>query len=323
MHALVTGGTGMIGNAVVRELSARGHQIRALVRDPERARPVLPEGVELAVGDINDPSSLPAACKGADVVFHAAGTPEGWQRRPGAFDRINRQGTVNVLTAAAETGVGRVVYTSTMDVFRPDDHGVLREDQLDPDPKPTPYEQSKQDAMREVERFLRDGLDVVQTNPAATYGPSPFDTGMAEFFVKLLRRRAPMLPPGGCALAYVDAVGRAHVEAAERGRTGEQYLLACGYASLRELAELTLKPLGRRVPPTGPRWLVGALAAISEPIARTFGVRPVVSRSALTFFDWQVRADSSKAQRELGYEPVPISEGVARTVADLRANRGR
>lgn len=321
MHALVTGGTGMIGNAIARELVTRGHTVRALVRDPARARAVLPDGVELVAGDITDPATLPAACKGADVVFHAAGTPEGWQRDPGAFDRINRQGTVNMLQAAADSDVGRVVYTSTMDVFRPDEHGVLRETQVDPAPKPTIYEQSKQDAMREVERFLADGLDVVQTNPAATYGPSPSGTGMTEFFEKLLRGQAPMLPPGGCALAYVDAVGKAHVEAAERGRRGEQYLLACGYADLRELAELTLGPLGRRVPPVGPAWLLRAMAAVSEPVAKLLGVRPLVPKGGLTFFSWQVRVDSSKAQRELGYEPVPLPDGVARTVAALQAGR--
>jgi dihydroflavonol-4-reductase len=319
MRALVTGATGMIGNAILRELVARGHKVRALVRDPLRAGSVLPEEVELVVGDIIEPSSLRSAFNGVEVLFHAAGTPEGWQRDPAAFDRINRSGAVNMLTAAAKAGVHRVVYTSTMDVFRPDENGVLREDQIDLDPKPTAYEQSKQNAMREVERFLADGLDVVQINPAATYGPAPFITGMAEFFAKLLRRQVPVLPPGGCALAYVDAVGYAHVEAMERGRIGEQYLLACGYASLRELAELTLEPLRRRVPPTGPKWLMGALAAASEPVARSLGVRPVIARSVLTFFDWQVRVDASKAQRELGYEPVPIPQGVQRTVTDLCA----
>lgn len=323
MHALVTGATGTIGNAITRALAADGHTVRALVRDPARAAAVVPAGVDFVTGDITDPSGLAAACKGADVVFHAAGTPEGWQRDPGAFDRINRQGTVNMLEAAREAGVPRVVYTSTMDVFRPDANGVLREDQVDPAPKPTVYEQSKQDAMREVDRFLGEGMDIVQLNPAATYGPSPSPTGMAEFFEKLLRGQAPMLPPGGCAVAYVDRVGAAHVAAAERGRSGEQYLLACGYASLRELAELALAGTGKRVPPTGPPWLLKALAGVSEPIAKVFGVRPLVPKGALSFFGWQVRVDSSKAQRELGYEPMPLPEGVANAVADLRARLGR
>lgn len=318
-RTLVTGATGLIGHAVVAELRARGHHVAALVRDPVRARSILPDDVELVVGDITDPASLPNACSGVDLVFHAAGTPEGWQPDPQAFDRLNRQGTVNVLAAAADAGVGRIVHTSTMDVFRRDEQGILREDQVDPDPKHTPYERSKQDAMREVERFVADGLDVVQVNPAAVYGPSPIDTGMNQYFLRLLRRRVPMLPPGGCALAHVEAVARAQVEAAERGRTGEQYLLSCGYASLRELAELTLDPLGRRVPPTGSRGLMWALATVSEPLARRLGAEPVIARSLLTFFDWQARVDSSKAQRELGYEPVPIPIGVARTVEALRA----
>jgi len=323
VHALVTGATGTIGNAITRELVARGHTVRALVRDVARASAVVPAGVELVPGDITDPASLPSACKGADVVFHAAGTPEGWQRDPHAFDRINRQGTVNVVAAAREAGVPRVVYTSTMDVFRPDADGVLREDQIDPAPKPTVYEQSKQDAMRAIDGFLAEGMDIVQLNPAATYGPSPSPTGMSEFFEKLLRGQAPMLPPGGCAVAYVDRVGAAHVAAAERGDSGEQYLLACGYATLRELAELALDGSGKRVPPTGPPWLLKALAGVSEPVAKLFGVRPLVPKGALAFFGWQVRVDSSKAQRELGYEPMPLADGVANAVADIRARLGR
>jgi dihydroflavonol-4-reductase len=161
MKVLVTGATGLIGNALARKLVERGHEVRALVRDAERARAVLPSGVALARGDVTEPASLGPAMVGIEWLFHAAGMPEQWQRDEGIFDRVNRQGTANVLEAALAAGVRRVVYTSTMDFFAAPRGGTLVETHLDPAPKHTAYERSKQAAEREVERVRARGLEVV------------------------------------------------------------------------------------------------------------------------------------------------------------------
>src|SRR5688572_19038268 len=102
MKILVTGATGLIGNAIAKHANEGGHSVRALVRDEERARKILPPRVALHRGDITDPQSLAAAMEGVKWVFHAAGMPEQWQRDEAIFDRVNRQGTVNVLQAAKD-----------------------------------------------------------------------------------------------------------------------------------------------------------------------------------------------------------------------------
>jgi nucleoside-diphosphate-sugar epimerase len=122
---LVTGATGLVGNAIARRLAERGDRVRALVRDPVRARPILPAQVELVQGDVTAPDTLVEATRGARLVFHAAGLPEQWQRDEGVFDRVNRGGTASVLSAAKSAGVERVVYTSTMDVFAAPPGGTL------------------------------------------------------------------------------------------------------------------------------------------------------------------------------------------------------
>jgi nucleoside-diphosphate-sugar epimerase len=240
MNVLVTGATGLIGNALARRLVERGATVRALVRDPEKAARLLPPTVELVRGDVTAPDSLPAAVRGVDHVFHAAGLPEQWQRDEGIFDRVNRQGTVNVLKAALEAKVRRVIYTSTMDVFAAPRGGTLVETNIDPEPKPTAYERSKQAAERETETFRQQGLDLVYVNPAAVYGPSPVHVGLNSFFIRLLNGQMPVLPPGGVSVAYVDGVTDVHLAAAERGVSGERYLVADAHVNHAELARATL-----------------------------------------------------------------------------------
>lgn len=318
--ALVTGATGLVGNSVARRLAAAGHRVRALVRDPARARAVLPESVELVRGDVTERASLQSALREVELLFHAAGMPEQWQADEAIFDRVNRGGTVNVLEAALDAGVRRAVYTSTMDVFAAPPGGTLSEQNLDEDEKPTAYERSKQAADLEVERLAAAGLDVVHVCPSAVYGPGPSQTGLNAFFVRLLRRKVPLLPPGGMPVVYVEAVTDMQLAAAERGRSGERYLVSDTHVSMRELAEAIVRaaPLPTR-PPRAPAWLLGAVAAVSAPIARTLGVAPLISPGELSFLLWDVRVDATKAARELGFVPTALDEGVRQTIGWLRA----
>ncbi len=321
MQVLVTGATGLIGCAIAKALVAQGQQVRALVRDPARAARVLPAQVELVRGDVTAPDSLPPALAGVQRVFHAAGLPEQWQPDEAIFDRVNRQGTANVLRAALAARVQRVIYTSTMDVFAAPRGGTLVEANVDAAPKPTAYERSKQAAEREAERVRAEGLELVYVHPAAVYGPSPVHVGLNGFFLQLLQRKMPALPPGGVPVLYVDGCTQAHLAAAERGRPGERYLVADAHVSTRELAQEILRAAGRsaRPPMVLPGPVARAFAAASAPLARAFGFAPLLAPGQLSFVMWDVRVDASKAQRELGFVPTPVAEGVARTVAFLRA----
>jgi dihydroflavonol-4-reductase len=319
MRTLVTGSTGLIGNAVTKRLVRDGHSVRALVRDPERARALVPASVELVRGDIEDVSSLTEPLKGIDWVFHTAGIPEQWQRDESAFDRVNTKGTANVATASLAAGVKRLVYTSTMDVFAAPPGGTLVETELDPNPKPTAYERSKQAAEREAEAVRGRGLDLVYVNPGAVYGPSPVHVGVNSLFIQLLTGQMPMVPPGGMSLAYVEGVANAHVAAAERGQNGERYLLSDAHASNHELVTLIARIAGlTKVPSVAPRWLMQAVAHGTAPLARAFGFRPLIAPGQLSFLLWNPRIDTTKAQRELAFEPTPLETGVKLTVDFLR-----
>jgi nucleoside-diphosphate-sugar epimerase len=319
MRALVTGATGKVGHAVASALAARGDEVRALVRDPARAAAVLPPDVEAVRGDVTDPASVAAAVAGCEVVFNAMGLPEQWLRDESTFDRVNAEGTRAVAQAARAAGVRRLVHTSTHDVFHAERGARFDESQVADYPKGTAYERSKQRA-EELALASRDGLEVVIVNPSGVYGPGPsasvsFDKGMFE---PLVRGRLPALPPGGLGVVYVDGLAQGHLLAADRGRDGERYIFCDAHVTLRELARLVVDVAGRgRVPPTLPVPLARAMAAGSETLSRVIGRPPLVSRGQVYFFNWNAHPLSAKAQRELGWEPTTLEDGVRRTLDAL------
>jgi dihydroflavonol-4-reductase len=324
MRALVTGGTGKVGNAVARGLIARGDEVVALVRDPSRAAATLPDGVELIAGDVTDAASVRTAIAGCELVFNAMGLPEQWLADEGEFERVNAIGSETVVREAARAGARRVVHTSTIDVFHAADGARFDESEIADYPKGTAYERSKQHADRLVLAAAeREGIEVVLANPAAVYGPGPEGSASPERdilrpVVEARRAAAPALPPGGFGMLYSEGAGAGHLLAAEKGRPGERYILCDGHATLRELAELAVRVAGRgRVPPTMPAPLAKAMAAAGEPIARLTGKPPLLPKGQLHFLLWNAAPDSSKAQRELGWQPTPLEDGVRSTLASM------
>jgi dihydroflavonol-4-reductase len=316
MKVLVTGATGKIGHAIASALIDRGDQVRALVRDPTRAAGVLPAAVEPRRGDATDAESLSAAVEDCELVFNAMGMPEQWVKDEGIFDRVNAQGSGALAAAAKRAGARRFIHTSTHDVFHADSGEPFDETTLADYPKGTAYERSKQHAEQLV-LAERDGMEVVILNPAGVYGPTPAPTPSFEngLFEPVVRKRLPAVPPGGSGYAFAEGVANGHLLAAEKGADGERYILADGYASFREIAETVKEVAGRgRVPPVMPIPVARAIAAVGEGVSRVIRRPPLLPRGQLTYFLWQAKPDSAKAQRELGWQTTSLDEGVRRTL---------
>ena len=316
MKFLVTGATGKIGNAVAKRLADRGDEVVALVRNVAKARDSLPAGIELAQGDVTDPDSVRRAVDGAEGVFNCMGLFEQWFADPDIFERVNADGARNVIAAARDAGVRRAVHTSTFDVFHAETKGTVSEDAVADYPKGTAYERSKQRAEGLVLTEAPQGIEVVVVNPSSVYGPGPWQgTGIDRAVRDAIRRRLPAVPPGGMTLAYVDDVAAGHLAAFERGAPGERYILADGYATMREILSVAVAEAGRGwVPPTLPTSAARGMAKTGEAVSRLIRRPPLLGAGQLHFLLWQARADSSKARAELGVEFTPWEEGMRRTV---------
>ncbi|TCJ31763.1 NAD-dependent epimerase/dehydratase family protein [Parafrankia sp. BMG5.11] len=319
MRVLVTGGTGKVGGAVVRAALAAGHEVRALVRDLDRAGMDLPPGVELVPGDVTNPSSLADACDGCEIVYNAMGVPEQWLADPSLFERVNVRGSVNLTRAAAATGVIRMVHTSTIDVFDAPPGGHFDETNLAVRAKSTAYERSKQQAERAV-LATAGAMEVVFANSATVYGLGPTGNASMEtqMFRPVLHGLLPAVPSGGFGVVFTEGLAQGHLLAAERGRSGERYILCDEHATVMHLARTVAKVAGRGRAPviTIPTPVMTAMAVAGEAVAKITRRPPPIARCQLQYLLWNATPDSSKAQRELGWRPTSLSEGIRRTITE-------
>ncbi len=321
--ALVTGGNGFVGCHVVRALVARGDRVRVLVR--ERADMSALEGVdcEPARGDLRDLESLRRAARGCDQVYHVAADYRLWLRDEAPMYATNVEGTKNVLAAAREAGVSRIVHTSTVGALGIPADGPGREDTpVTLDEMIGPYKRSKFLAEMEALSAARSGLPVVIVNPSTPIGAydlKPTPTG--RIIVDFLNRRMPAYMDTGLNLVDVEDVARGHLLAAERGRVGEKYILGGENLTLEEFFRRLANLSGLGAPRIRIPYAVAyGFALGAEAFSRAVTRKP--PRASLT----EVRMarkkmffDSSKARRELGYSPGPIDNAIRRAIEFFRA----
>lgn len=345
MHAsgktFVTGATGFIGTRLVQALVRRGLPVRALSR---RQNPPTPPGfesegdlwghelVELVRGDITDRESLLRGMEGCRRVFHLAAYAKNWARDPATYFQLNVQGTRNVFDTAAELGMQRVVWTSTIVTLGPTPPGVVGDEQM---PRSTheyltEYEQSKTVAEQEALERAAEGLPVVIVNPTRVYGPGQLTEGNAlSTLVDMYDRgKVPFLLNRGVNVGnyvLVDDVAVGHLLAMQKGRVGQRYILGGENASLKEFFGIIDAVSGRRhfQLPLGGR-LPLLFAYCQKKRAEWFGAYPQITPGWVKTFlvDWAFRCD--KARQELGYQPTPLAEGLRVTYQWLsRVREGR
>jgi dihydroflavonol-4-reductase len=317
---LILGATGQVGNAIARRLAADGVDVRALVRSPKRAD-VLPEGVEPVTGDVTDSKSLQAAFEGVGTVYHAAGIPEQWRKDVGEFERVNVDGTRNVVEAALAAGVERFVYTSTDDVLVQGPGVEFDESVINPGPGDTPYQRSKLQADKIVTLALNDrGLPAVFLHPAGVYGPAPFLVkGLNDLLLELAKRKTPMLLPGGMGVAFSEDVADGHVRAAAQAPVGARYLLAESFQPLTGIAQAVAEHEPRaKVPKVMPMPVARAVSTVGEGVARLTNKPPLIAKSVLQFLERGARPSGARARAELGWTPTPFNDGVGRTLEHFR-----
>src|SRR5512138_279552 len=314
--AFVTGGTGFIGSRLIALLVERGVRVRALARSQAGLEKVKALGAEPVQGDVIDPASLKDAMCGCDVVFHVASMYEVGLRYKAQMEKVNVDGVRNVIEAAWKAGVPKIVFTSTIGVFG-DTRGKLVDEIYEYKGQfSTVYERTKWTAHYQVVLpLIKQGAPVVIVMPSATFGPDDHST--VNDLMKLhMRERLPILPGKETTFShvYVDDVAEGHILAAEKGRIGEAYLLTGTVLSFSEFVKLWAKVSGRPAPALE---VSSALLRIWWPLfallERIFPMPALLSGEAVRVLGATWIASSEKAQRELGYCPRPVEEGLKLT----------
>lgn len=312
---LVTGASGFLGSAVMREALARGHRVRVLVRPASPRRNLEGQPVQVVEGDMRDAATMARALHGVRYLLHVAADYRLWARDPEEIVRANVGGTETVMRAALDCGVERIVYTSSVATLR-----VAGATQAVDETAPMQaheaigaYKRSKVLAERAVEAMIaRDGLPAVIVNPSTPIGPRdvrPTPTG--RVIVEAATGRIPAFVDTGLNLAHVDDVAAGHFLALERGVIGERYILGGDDVPLQAMLADIAALVGRRPPVVRlPRWPLYPLAHAAEAVARWNGREPFLTVDGLAMSRYRMFFRSDKARRELGYRARPYREGL-------------
>ena len=325
MKALITGATGFVGAAVARAVVAAGADVRVLVRQESDLGNLEGLNVERAHGDLRDRESLRRALAGCRQLYHVAAHYALWAKDPSIFYDINVTGTRTLLEAARETGIQRIVYTSTIGAIGLPENGGLGTEQ-------TPvslaqmagdYKRSKYLAEQEVMTLAKTGLPVVIVNPSAPVGErdiKPTPTG--QMIVDFMKGRMPAYIETGMNLIDVDDVATGHVRAMKRGRIGERYILGNKNLMLREIFEMLSKLTGVPAPTIKlPRLAILPLAYANKWIADYVTHQPPrIPLEGVKMAKYRMHYDCSKAVRELGLPQPPVEIALEKAARWFRSH---
>jgi dihydroflavonol-4-reductase len=330
MKCFVTGASGFVGSNLVHELLARGHRVKALLREKADERALAGAKYERATGDVQDVALLRREMEGCDWCFHVAASYHLWLRDYKPMYAANVEGTRNVLEAAGKVGCRRIVYTSTVGciglpkientvVIPATEMQTITDEQLT-----NHYKRSKWEAEKIAFKLAHEGLPIVVVNPSAPVGPrdvKPTPTG--RLIVDFLNRKLPAYVETGLNWVHVRDVAIGHILAAEKGNIGERYILGNAQGNwtmedtLRRLEEIT----GIRAPTMKiPRWFALAAAHMNEAFSAVTGIPPKAPLAGVRMAKYKMWFDPSKAIRELGLPQTPPKQALVDAVEWFKAN---
>lgn len=324
MRVLVTGASGFLGRPLVRALLDAGREVVALSREPAAlAVPSDPGDVRapalrIVHGDLRDPASYSPWLTAGASVFHLAAVRNHPRVRAREMEEINVRATVELARRSLEAGVGRFVHVSTLLVHGPSGSPSVKNVPLGT------YAESKALAVREIRRLAAEGLPAVTVCPAIVFGPDhpSHPNRITSEIRRLLRQRVIRVVAGGRQarnLVYVDDVIRGLLAAERRGTVGEEYRLGGEEIAPRDFGRLVLslaglRPVATLSLPAGPAL---AMARIADRWRKSDTGNGYTVAVRVLLNEW--RLSSERAERDLEYRPLPLAEGLARTIDWLRA----
>jgi dihydroflavonol-4-reductase len=315
---LVTGATGHIGNVLVRELLERGEHVRVLVRPGKKTPALTGLDVEIIPGDILDANSLEHALQDVTLVYHLAARISLTAGPDPETERVNLEGTRNVIAGIRRSGTARLVYASSIYALRKPDEGTFIDETQPFDALQCKgaYDCSKARASLAVQGAVANGLDAVIICPTAVTGPYDFHASDAGRAIRLYMRPGLKFYVKG-AYDFIDVrdVAQGFILAAEKGRGGETYILGSERMTVEEMVQTVWEAsecwhAGLKVP----LWLAYWIADRMPFISQLTGLKPMFTRYSLEAVCSNSLVSHAKASRELGFQPRPARQAVVDTV---------
>jgi len=323
MRVFVTGGTGFIGGHLIRRLLNEGVNVKALIRDRNKADEFQKLGVEPVIGDITDKASIEGVLKGCDVFYHLGNVSRWWLPDKSLYYKVNVEGTKNIMLEAAEAGVKKVIYTSSIAAIRQPRGEITTEESEHKRDFESHYGRSKFLAEKEVLRIYRENnLPVVILNPGVVIGPGDLKT-FGRTIIELLngKLKAKLFEDSIVPIVYIDDVIEGHRVAAEKGRAGERYILVGDNVSIgdvfKTINEITSVPIpDKRIPPL----LMKSIAYLMELGSFFTGKPPRFAIDGIRAMEIGASGSNRKAKEELGLSFIPIEEALKRTIHWYKEN---
>lgn len=326
MLAFVSGATGFVGSHVARALAEQGADLRLLVRSSSDLRNIGDLRAERVIGDLRDPDSLKKAVSGCEAVFHVAADYRLWVRDPDEMYRSNVEGTRAILQAARESKVRRVVYTSSVATMGFTSNGYLA-DETSPVSLADmigPYKRSKFMAEEVAIEAAKAGTDVVIVNPTTPVGErdiKPTPTG--RIVVDFLKKKFPAYVDTGLNLVDVAECARGHADALEKGRSGERYILGGENLTLKQILDKLAAITGLPSPGIRIPYVVALATGVVDQVVTGYIRKrePRATVDAVRMGRKKMFVSSAKAERDLGWQMVPVEDALRRAVEWFQANR--
>jgi dihydroflavonol-4-reductase len=325
MLAFLTGATGFVGSHMARVLVEQGADLRLLVRSGSDLRNIQDLKADRVTGDLRDAKSLKLAASGCEVIFHVAADYRLWVRDPEEMYRSNVEGTRAILEAARESGVRRVVYTSSVATMGFNSNGHLADER-----SPVSlanmighYKRSKFMAEEVALEAGRSGMDVVVVNPTTPVGErdiKPTPTG--RIVVDFLKKKFPAYVDTGLNLVDVTECARGHVAALEKGTSGERYILGGENLTLKQILDKLAVITGLPSPKVRVPYVVALATGVVDQVVTGYIRKrePRATIDAVRMGRKKMFVSSGKAERDLGWKIVPVDAALRRAVDWFQAN---
>ena len=308
MKTLITGAAGFVGAAVLRELLKKGHKVKALVRSSSVLDNLKNLDVEIVQGDLKDRSSLKRCLKDCKYLFHVAADYRLWVPKPEEIYQNNVTGTENLMEEALNSEIEKVIYTSSVAVLGKPINGDIANEKtpVNKDQMIGHYKKSKFIAEEKVKELYKTRrLPVVIVNPAAPVGPrdiKPTPTG--KMILDAAMKKIPAYLDTGLNIVHVEDVAKGHLQAFNKGKFGERYILGGENMTFKEILEMIANLCGHSPPkiqlPKKPLYPIGYLFEI---FARLFNLKnPMLTVDMIRMAEKKMFFSSEKAKKELNYK---------------------